>query len=182
MVVTANHIKTQMITMFSNRLAEGDPAKRYLNNIAEEIKQQTARAVAKAEAGASPDKEATVQKLLQDQDIYLVAMSKLDPALAYCQSLSGSGGGGNGLIMRMAFIWLSEGMDGLIPLLQTTPTPQEPAVLLAFFAVLLHKSPDRWWMQGWPEHLITRIYALLDEKHRLWIRWPMEEMGWIPPS
>jgi hypothetical protein len=37
-----------------------------------------------------------------------------------------------------------------------------------------------WWMEGWATHLIAKIYHLLDEEHRLWIRWPIEEIGWIP--
>jgi hypothetical protein len=28
---------------------------------------------------------------------------------------------------------------------------------------------------------MSKIYTLLDDEHKLWIRWPMEETGWIPP-
>jgi hypothetical protein len=35
-------------------------------------------------------------------------------------------------------------------------------------------------MEGWSIHLISGIYDSLDEEHRLWLRWPMEEIGWVP--
>ncbi|KAK6209286.1 hypothetical protein LQW54_006390 [Pestalotiopsis sp. IQ-011] len=159
---------------------EGDPAKRHLDKITDEIKEETAAAVREAEASDRSDKEAAIRTLQHNQEAYMEAISKMDPALAYSQKLGGRAT--DGLLMRMAFTWLFEVTDGLLPLLQTSPTPPKAAVLLAFFAVLLHKAPNQWWQQGWSEHLIGRIYTLLDETHRIWIRWPMEEMGWIPPS
>ncbi|RYP75434.1 hypothetical protein DL769_003828 [Monosporascus sp. CRB-8-3] len=40
----------------------------------------------------------------------------------------------------------------------------------------------QWWMQGWADHLIERSWSMLDEEHRLLIRWPIEEMGWVAPA
>lgn len=175
-----HHGRQCWVAMFSNRLADGDPAKKHLDKITDEIKDEIAAAVREVETGDRPDKEAAIRTLQHNQDAYMEAISKMDPALAYSQKLGGRAT--DGLLMRMAFTWLFEVTDGLLPLLQTSPTPPKAAVLLAFFAVLLHKAPNQWWQQGWSEHLIGRIYALLDETHRIWIRWPMEEMGWIPPS
>jgi hypothetical protein len=53
-------------------------------------------------------------------------------------------------------------------------------VILAYFCVLLNDLSSSWWIKGWAEHLISEIYASLTAEHRLWIRWPMEETGWIP--
>lgn len=116
----------------------------------------------------------------EDEKIYLDAITGLEGAFAAyvrpdSRELLGNGD------TRLAFVWLFSVTDSLLPLLKTGK--QEASVLLAFFAVLLHRTPQHhWWMQSWPEHLIAKIYKLLDEEHRLWIRWPIEEMGWVPPS
>jgi len=79
-----------------------------------------------------------------------------------------------------AFIWLVMVADDLLPLLQVQ-TPESVAIF-AFFCVLLKKLDSHWWVQGWGQQLVARAYSLLDEESRLWIRWPIEEIGWIPPS
>ena len=76
------------------------------------------------------------------------------------------------------FIWvyaISEDYLGLLK--QQTP---EALAIFAYFCVLLKRLDSHWWVQGSSVHLISRIYRLLDEEHRLWIRWPIEEIGWIP--
>ncbi|RYP13399.1 hypothetical protein DL767_010757 [Monosporascus sp. MG133] len=40
----------------------------------------------------------------------------------------------------------------------------------------------QWWMQGWADQIIERSWSMLDEEHRLLIRWPIEEIGWIAPA
>jgi hypothetical protein len=55
-------------------------------------------------------------------------------------------------------------------------------VVLAYFCVLLKKAEGFWWMEGWPVHVLGHIYQLLDPLYRLNIRWPMECIGWVPPS
>ncbi|KAI3324745.1 hypothetical protein HD806DRAFT_493488 [Xylariaceae sp. AK1471] len=79
-----------------------------------------------------------------------------------------------------AFIWIFMTADKLLPLLQV-PT-QESVAIFAFFCVLLHILDNHWWIQGWGQHLMKRVYSLLDDECRLWVRWPLEEIGWIPPS
>ncbi|KAH8592027.1 hypothetical protein B0O99DRAFT_630950 [Bisporella sp. PMI_857] len=56
----------------------------------------------------------------------------------------------------------------------------EALVIFAYYCVLLKSLDGCWWMQGWPSHLIREIWDLLGEPHRLWIHWPMEEIGWRP--
>lgn len=113
------------------------------------------------------------------QKIYLGAIATLEKIFALYLHADSHNRIGQ-IDISMAFLWLFEATDGLLPLLRVPK--QEAVVLMAFFAALLHRTPEHpWWMQSWPEHLIAKIYALLDEEHRLWIRWPIEEMGWVPP-
>jgi hypothetical protein len=35
-------------------------------------------------------------------------------------------------------------------------------------------------MQGFSVHLIRAIYYHLDEEHRYWLQWPMQQLGWVP--
>ena len=77
-----------------------------------------------------------------------------------------------------AFIWpccVSE--DYLALLKQLAP---EALAVFAHFCVLLKLLDSQWWMQGWSTHLISHIYSLLDAEHRLWIQWPIEQIGWVP--
>jgi len=53
-------------------------------------------------------------------------------------------------------------------------------VIYAHFCVLLNELSAFWWIKGWPLHLIAGIYGMLSDEYRLWIQWPMEEIGWIP--
>ncbi|KAJ5702668.1 hypothetical protein N7488_010216 [Penicillium malachiteum] len=54
--------------------------------------------------------------------------------------------------------------------------------ILGFYAVLLKDLERYWWMEGWSVHLIKGIHMLLDGEHRLWIRWAIEEIGWVPET
>ncbi len=53
-------------------------------------------------------------------------------------------------------------------------------VVFAHFCVMLNDLSSFWWIQGWPAHLMSEIYGSLNEHYRLWIRWCMEEIGWVP--
>ncbi|KAH6643428.1 hypothetical protein BKA67DRAFT_596175 [Truncatella angustata] len=79
-----------------------------------------------------------------------------------------------------AFVWIYVVAEDLLPLLRA-PT-QEAVAIFAFFCVLLKALDGQWWLQGWGQHLISRAYALLDDEWRLRIRWPIDEIGWIPLS
>ncbi|KAF5607461.1 2-dehydropantoate 2-reductase [Fusarium pseudoanthophilum] len=58
----------------------------------------------------------------------------------------------------------------------------EALVVLSYFCVLLHKLPSQWWLSGWVNHIMTRIYASVGEKYLPYLVWPMEEIGWIPKN
>lgn len=76
------------------------------------------------------------------------------------------------------FIWVFEVNHRYLELLRRNT--QESLCIFGYFCVVLRRQDSYWWMEGWATHLISKIYHLLDEEHRLWIRWPIEEIGWIP--
>ncbi|KXH28936.1 hypothetical protein CSIM01_13338 [Colletotrichum simmondsii] len=86
---------------------------------------------------------------------------------------------GDGARVRSMFTWMYRVTDDFVALLQAKN--QDALSILAFACVLLHQLDYKWWMQGWGTHLLGRIYAALDEVHRFWIRWPIQQIGWIPP-
>ncbi|KAF5675968.1 C6 transcription factor [Fusarium circinatum] len=58
----------------------------------------------------------------------------------------------------------------------------EALVVLSYFCVLLHKLPSQWWLNGWVNHIMTRIYGSVGEKYLPYLVWPMEEIGWLPKN
>ncbi|KAB8235752.1 Zn(II)2Cys6 transcription factor [Aspergillus alliaceus] len=54
-------------------------------------------------------------------------------------------------------------------------------LLLSYFIVLLKQLDSYWFIQGWPEHVMSEIYRSLDEQQRCRIRWQMDQVGWQPP-
>ncbi|KAI1046442.1 hypothetical protein LB505_013158 [Fusarium chuoi] len=57
---------------------------------------------------------------------------------------------------------------------------EEALVVLSYFCVLLHKLPGQWWLNGWVNHIMTRIYSSVGEMYLTYLVWPMEEIGWLP--
>ncbi|KAI0106445.1 hypothetical protein GGR51DRAFT_517696 [Nemania sp. FL0031] len=80
--------------------------------------------------------------------------------------------------MRSALMWLVKIPDPFVELLKSHDNGA--LCVMAFFCVLLNRLEHFWWIEGWAFHLIERIYSTLDERYRLWIRWPLEEIGWAP--
>ncbi|KAI1143683.1 hypothetical protein F5Y05DRAFT_362116 [Hypoxylon sp. FL0543] len=80
--------------------------------------------------------------------------------------------------LRAAFMWLFKLNDNFVNLLKGRDN--EALCVLSFFCVLLQRLDFTWWIEGWGVHLVERIYNVLDEGYRLWIRWPIEEIGWVP--
>ncbi|KAH8593540.1 hypothetical protein B0O99DRAFT_515376, partial [Bisporella sp. PMI_857] len=76
------------------------------------------------------------------------------------------------------FIWLFKVSEEYLELLREKA--QEALAIFAYFSVIPKRLEVNWWIEGWSTHLISRIYGLMDEEHRLWIRWPIEEIGWVP--
>ncbi|UKZ94598.1 uncharacterized protein TrAFT101_009459 [Trichoderma asperellum] len=76
------------------------------------------------------------------------------------------------------YAWLYRMDHGFIELLVRRDSLA--LVIFAHFCVLIKFLSGCWWMYGWSTHLLQEIWDLLDEEHRLWIRWPIEEIGWRP--
>ncbi|KZL79769.1 c6 zinc finger protein [Colletotrichum incanum] len=90
--------------------------------------------------------------------------------------------GGRGMDILDIFIWKYFVSDEFLPLLKTPGANQEAIVIYAHFCIVLKKLESQWWLQGWAMHLISQAWELLDETHKPWIQWPMEELGWAPPA
>lgn len=76
------------------------------------------------------------------------------------------------------FVWLYRASDEYLVLLgQRKP---EALAIFGYFCVLLKKFDAMWWVHGLAEYFISQIHNVLNESHRLWINWPMKEIGWIP--
>ena len=76
------------------------------------------------------------------------------------------------------FSWPYRVEEDYLELLQQST--QEALVILAFFAVLTKQLDQKWWCEGFADHLMSMIYCLIDEEHMSWIQWPIEEMKWKP--
>ncbi|KAI4593985.1 hypothetical protein KJ359_008773 [Pestalotiopsis sp. 9143b] len=93
-------------------------------------------------------------------------------ALANDSSLS------DGNRSRGVFVWLYKISDSFIDLVGAGDS--EALCVLAFFCVLLRRLDYLWWIESWGIDLIERIYNRLNDTYKLWIRWPIEEVGWVP--
>ncbi|OLN87849.1 hypothetical protein CCHL11_00548, partial [Colletotrichum chlorophyti] len=89
--------------------------------------------------------------------------------------------GGRGMDITDAFVWKYLMAEDFLPLLKSPGATQEAVAIFAHFCILLKRLENEWWLHGWATHLITRAWAMLDQDHRLWIQWPIEELGWVPP-
>lgn len=85
---------------------------------------------------------------------------------------------GNEAKIRSLFTWMYKIPDEFLSLLRDKNS--KALCIMAFFCVLLHRLEYNWWFQGWSTHLIDRIYTALDDVHRFWIKWTIQEIGWIP--
>lgn len=80
--------------------------------------------------------------------------------------------------IRGIFIWLFKISNEFIALVGEGNS--EALCILAYFCVLMRRLDFLWWMEGWGLHLIESIYSRLNDSYRCWIRWPIEETGWVP--
>jgi hypothetical protein len=80
--------------------------------------------------------------------------------------------------VRGVFVWLYKISDSFIGLVGQGSS--EALSVLAFLCVMLRRLDSMWWIEGWGLHLIERIYSRLNDTYKLWIRWPIEEIGWVP--
>ena len=79
------------------------------------------------------------------------------------------------------FIWKWSAAGDFLPLLQGPEARQEAVAIFAHFLIMMKKLENQWWIEGWATHLIEKAWAMLDQERRLWIQWPIEELGWVPP-
>lgn len=82
--------------------------------------------------------------------------------------------------IRGFYMWLFEIKDEFLRLLKVSDS--EALCVLGYYSVLLKDLDRYWWIEGWAVHLVRRIYLLLDAEHKLWLRWAIEEVGWVPES
>lgn len=106
-------------------------------------------------------------------DIYMAAIDEMQKSYAVAYS-----GIFPTLEFSDVFIFLFCVSDEYLLLLRDHT--QESLAIFAYLCVITKQLENNWWAKGWSDHLMSQIYALLDEEHRLWIRWPMEEIGWLP--
>ncbi|CAG8971465.1 hypothetical protein HYALB_00002049 [Hymenoscyphus albidus] len=79
---------------------------------------------------------------------------------------------------QVVFAWLYRISDEFVATLQQ----RRPIslVILAHFCVLFNSLSSFWWTKDWVDHLMREIYGSLQKEYRLWMKWPMEEIGWVP--
>ncbi|KAF6794653.1 C6 zinc finger protein [Colletotrichum sojae] len=110
--------------------------------------------------------------------IYELAIDELRHPLSLALR---SGDDGAEMDILDMFIWKYFVTDDFLPLLRNPHERQEAVAIYAHFCIVLKRLESQWWLQGWATHLISQAWELLDENHKPWIRWPMEEVGWAPP-
>ncbi|KNG85600.1 putative C6 transcription factor [Aspergillus nomiae NRRL 13137] len=113
---------------------------------------------------------------VQDQHMvhmYIGTLDEMNRSYAMCLE--------HGLRLETAdvFVWLIRVPYEFLVLLKN----YEPLalIILGYFCVLLHQLEWMWCMKGWSSHLLSQIYDQLSTTHRVWIRWPMEQIGFLPP-
>ena len=75
------------------------------------------------------------------------------------------------------FIWLFRVSDEYLNYFKERT--QESLAIFAFFCVILKRFDSCWYIAGWSTHLLSKVFRLLDQEHRLWIQWPLEEIGLV---
>lgn len=127
--------------------------------------------------------EANIRESLQDEPEQLDAMMLAMDALKRSYALFYAAGPDSKVHsdddkVRGIFIWLYKIGGDFIALVGEGHS--EALCILAYFCVLMRRLDFLWWMEGWGLHLIESIYSRLNDSYRCWIRWPIEEIGWVP--
>lgn len=115
---------------------------------------------------------ARIEAAVADPDLlrtYAHALDELDLALVVRQDPEAP----RDVLDAMVWLWVMS--DEFVPLLRV-PT-QEAVAIFAHFCVLLKHHESHWWLQGWGDHVMRRAHEILDEEHRAWIEWPIQEIG-----
>jgi hypothetical protein len=80
---------------------------------------------------------------------------------------------------HVVFAWLYRMGDNFLERMQRHDAG--PLIIYAYFVVLMSEMERFWYMKGWTHHVMSGIWDILVDENRLWIRWPMAQVGWIPP-
>lgn len=110
----------------------------------------------------------------EERDIYHFAISELRCQLSFVLSPSA-----RDLDITDAFVWHFAMAETFMPLLRRGK--QQAVVIFAHSLITFHAINGSRWLNGWDTFLLSRAWDVLDAEHRLWIQWPIEEIGWIPP-
>ncbi|KAH8655208.1 hypothetical protein BX600DRAFT_439719 [Xylariales sp. PMI_506] len=76
------------------------------------------------------------------------------------------------------FMWLYKINDDYLNLVRNGDS--EALCVLAFLSVPLRRMEHYWWVESRGLHLMEQIYSMVDGNYRMWLRWPIEEIGWVP--
>lgn len=110
-----------------------------------------------------------------ERRIYLEAHSQL---VASFSAELGDKDAAHRVQAERVFSWMYRLSEDFMQRLQTRS--DVALALFAHFVVLLKKMEVAWMMKGWPDHLVSGIYNAMSPGTRMWIRWPMERIGWCP--
>lgn len=109
------------------------------------------------------DLRSLVTRSVEDEQrrrIYNTALDALKQAFGVFYEVAGQ----RDLVDIFSWVVLAE---DFLPLL--ADEEQEALVVLSYFCVLLNKLSRQWWLDGWVNDLMDKIYVVLDEEHRTWI-------------
>lgn len=115
----------------------------------------------------------TCDENVDSKTVLLGALDSLQLSYSMVHA-SGSNADPTGII----FLWIYSISDQYLKLLQDKSP--EALCVFAFFCVLLRRLEYNWWMEGWANHIMESIYASLNDTYRIWIRWAIEEIGFVP--
>lgn len=110
----------------------------------------------------------------EEKEIYAYAIQELRCQLSYVLSSRS-----NDRDLADAFVWHAAMAESFMPLLQQGK--QEAVAIFAHSLMIFTTVNGSRWMNGWDTCLLARAWDVLDPVHRLWIQWPIEEIGWMPP-
>lgn len=80
---------------------------------------------------------------------------------------------------HVVFAWLYRMPESFLDRMQRHDAC--PLIIYAYFVVLMGEMERFWYMKGWTHHVMGGIWDILADEHRVWMRWPMAQVGWIPP-
>ena len=109
----------------------------------------------------------------EERGIYAYAIDELRCQLSYVLSSRS-----HELDIADAFVWHFAMAESFMPLLQQGK--QEAVAIFAHSLIVFSTVNWSRWFNSWDTFLLARAWDVLDPEHRLWIQWPIEEMGWMP--